>query len=144
MSGFVGVGGAHKELTAMSVGVSSVWKSVQEGYVGVGGAWKLFFSAFSATVAPGAASVADSGPGTFTTNTVTVTADGVGPFTYAWSRSSGDARITATAGSSATTAFSATIGVELATATFQCVVTDTSSGDVIILSVDVTIDGTAV
>lgn len=45
MTGHVGVGGAWKDLAAVSVGVSGAWKTVTDGWVGVGGAWKKFYAA---------------------------------------------------------------------------------------------------
>lgn len=45
MTGHVGVGGAWKDLAAVSVGVGGAWKTVSDGWVGVGGAWKKFYAA---------------------------------------------------------------------------------------------------
>lgn len=124
--------------------VGGAWKNVSHGYAKVSGVWELIYNRFSVSVSPTSASAAGAGPGTFTTNTVAVTAIGTGPFTYNWVRSSGDSRVTATASTSATTAFRATISVEIATAEFTCFVTDTSTGDVLTVIVTVTIDGTAI
>lgn len=65
------------------------------------------------------------GAGSVTSATVTVTASGgTSPYTYAWTKISGDA-ITATLSTSATTAFSGTVALgETLTAQFECEITD--------------------
>lgn len=63
---------------------------------------------------------------TVTSNSVTATpTGGTGPYTYAWSRVSGDSAISATASTSATTAFSAVVGKnQEKNAVWKVVVTD--------------------
>lgn len=143
MPAFGRVSGVWKELDPR-VNIGGVWKNVSEGYVKVAGVWERFYTRFNISVSPDEASFIGAGPGTFTTNSVTVTAEGTGPFTYSWARSGGDSRVTAVSPTSATTAFRASIGVELVTAEFIVTVTDTSTGDALFLTVNVTIDGTAV
>ena len=77
------------------------------------------------------------GAGSVTSASVTITASGgTAPYTYSWAKKSGDA-ITATAASSATTAFNGTVGVgETITAVFTCTVTD-SAGSPATFDVDV-------
>lgn len=62
-----------------------------------------------------------------TTSSVTATVTGgLAPFTYSWTRTSGDTEVSATAPSAATTAFTDTtlVAGEIDTATFTCTVTD--------------------
>ena len=75
-------------------------------------------------------STSGGGPVTLTTPTVTAeAAGGVGPYTYAWTRISGDSAITATAPSAATTAFTASLAVdETKIAMFRVTATDTATG----------------
>lgn len=87
MTHYVGVGGAHKTVRKISVGVGGVWKNVARKWVGVGGVWKLAFTYFSATASDATASL-PVGNVVSATSTVTV-AGGTGPFTYAWSITSG-------------------------------------------------------
>ena len=63
---------------------------------------------------------------TVTSDPVTATpAGGTAPFSYAWARLSGDASISTTAGTSATTAFSASLPAnDLIEAVFECTATD--------------------
>lgn len=143
MPAFGRVSGVSQELDPRAK-VNGVWENISEGSVKVAGVWERFYTRFNISVSPETAEAVGGGPGTFTTNSVTVTAEGTGPFNYSWARSGGDSRVTALSPSSATTAFRASIGVELVTAEFIITVTDTSTGDVLFLQVNVTIDGTAV
>jgi hypothetical protein len=63
---------------------------------------------------------------TVTSDSVTVTASGgTGPYTYAWTRVSGDSAISATAASAATTAFTATVPRDgERVGVWRCTVTD--------------------
>lgn len=77
---------------------------------------------------------------TVTSSTVTVTASGgSGGYSYSWARTAGDAGITATAPSAATTAFSASLAPDTSkSATFVCTITD-ASGAVQTATVEVTL-----
>jgi len=77
-------------------------------------------------------------PITVTTNSTTVTpSNGTAPYTYSWSRISGDSRVFAVSPTAATTAFRYTNAPvwTVAIATFRCTVTDalgaTAAADVI-------------
>lgn len=68
--------------------------------------------------------------GTLTTNTVTVTpSGGLAPYTYAWTRISGDTSTTCNSPSSASTNWSATVGAVNPdrNSTWRCRVTDSAS-----------------
>lgn len=84
---------------------------------------------FTVSLNKSAANGNDSGfapSGTVTSENVTATpVDGVPAYTYLWQRTSGDASITPTASTSATTAFSATVSNgSPKTADFKVTVTD--------------------
>jgi hypothetical protein len=81
------------------------------------------------------------GSKTLVTSAVVVTAHGGIPgYTYGWVRTSGSALITATAPSSASTTFTATLSAnQEVSATFTCTVTD-STGAFQTVSVEVTIE----
>lgn len=78
-------------------------------------------------------------PISMTTLTVTATVSGgIGPYTYAWTRISGDSAITATAPAASATAFTATVAAEeTKEATFRVTATDTATGAVATADVDV-------
>lgn len=83
-----------------------------------------------------------SGTKVVTTGTVTATVtSGSGGYTYAWSRTSGDSRITANSPSAASTTFTATLNKpeDSASASFRCRLSD-ASGATLDLSCDVEID----
>lgn len=80
---------------------------------------------FSGSVSPAIASGTRFGPGSVTTNTVTVTPDGgTGPYTYAWTYVSGDT-FTVNSPTSAATSFSTslTAGQEKS-GVYRCTITD--------------------
>ncbi len=97
---------------------------------------KASVPAFSVSLSP--SYLYTSGAGTpLTSAVVTATpSGGTGPFTYAWTRLSGSASVTATAPTSPSTAFgSGALGVSSArTADWRCTVTDslaaTTSADI--------------
>jgi len=74
------------------VKVAGVWEDVQTGYVKVAGVWEVFYSGVtpvSLNVAP--AFVSGQGQGLVVSDPATGTpSNGVGPFTYQWSKVSGD------------------------------------------------------
>jgi hypothetical protein len=77
-----------------------------------------------------------AGPGTAITNACTVTTTGgSGSYSYAWSRTSGDATIAISSAASATVSWSHTFGVPAVLDAFwQCVVTDTGTGQSVTIS----------
>ena len=82
-----------------------------------------------------------SGAGFVQTAIVTATASGGngGPYTYAWTRTSGDTEITAQSPSNTATRFQATVGTaDIFNADFSCVATDgTRSSDGVACSVTI-------
>lgn len=100
--------------------------------------------ALVATLDKAAVSGSRSGAGTVTTGSVTVTASGgTGPYTYAWTRVTGET-FTPTAATSATTAFQITVAAEdVKTAQYRCTVTDSLSAtyavDVSVTAIELTI-----
>ena len=93
----------------------------------------------SASASPSLLNKMFSGGGSQTTGTTTCTASGgTATYTYAWSRVSGDTTITATASTSATTAFNMS-SAEEASAIWKCTVTDSASPQVTADSNNVTV-----
>jgi hypothetical protein len=91
-------------------------------------------SALGASVSPNFVDKTFTGSGSETTSSLTCTATGgTGPYTYLWTRVSGDSRITATASTSATTAFNMNPVAERS-AVFKCTVTDSASPQAVVLS----------
>lgn len=89
-------------------------------------------SGLSAVAAPGSAYGIVTNNNLFvtvTSNSVTVTASGgTGPYTYAWTRLSGDSAVSATSPTAATTTFSASVPRwDSREATMRCTVTDALS-----------------
>jgi hypothetical protein len=84
--------------------------------------------ALTATISPGFAGGSEPVAGTVTTNSVTVTpSGGTSPYTYAWTKVSGDT-FTVTSPTAAATTFSVTLGSGgLASAIYRCTVTDDAS-----------------
>ena len=117
-------GGTWRQLTEVHVNDAGTWRTIQEVYVNDAGTWRSVFVFFSADA--GADINTTSNPVGRTCSVV----GGTGPFTYAWARISGDTRITASPTNTASTQFSRTgfALCEVASATFQCTVTDTSNG----------------
>ena len=132
MSAIVGTSGGNKTATAITVGTSGGNKAVIAGFVGTPSGNKQFFASLSASAAPSSVSGTRSGAGSVTTNTTTVTVTGaVGALSYLWEYVSGDASISPTAGTLATTAFSTTVTLsQTKTAVWRCRVTDAGTGAV--------------
>ena len=96
--------------------------------------------AFQAAVPPVLVAVSEttlvaarSGAGFLQTDPVTATASGGngGPYSYTWTRASGDTEVLATAAGAATTRFSADLGVgDTFSATFICTASDGSRSGV--------------
>ena len=93
---------------------------------------------YAATASP--SGVSKSGAGAITTPSVTCSVSGgVGPFTYAWAKVSGDDGITINSPTSASTSFSGdpSSGASIS-ATYQCTVTDTGAGNAQVVSNSIT------
>lgn len=125
----IGTSGGNKTIAAITVGTASGNKSVQTGYVGTASGNKVFFSAMTVVAAPDP--VTGSGIAiNITTNAATATpTGGIGPYTYLWTKVSGDA-ISINSATSATTTFtgSGMASPEERDAIFICTVTDTATG----------------
>lgn len=120
------VSGAWRDISAGKVRVDGAWRNITRISGKVGGAWKdfaIFAPPVTVSIAPSYAVATDTnlGPSTITTNpVVAIPTGGASPFTYVWTGGT-----TATAPSSATTAFSRAIGVgEYETETWTVTVTD--------------------
>lgn len=96
------------------------------GFVLGGGAGSLWAESSETDVSKTGSTT--GGSKTLTTSSVVVTAHGGAPgYTYSWVRISGSSSITATASTSASTAFTATLSANQEfSAVFQCTVTDSS------------------
>ena len=131
MPSSVGTSGGNKTIAAITVGTSGGNKGVLVGYVGTSGGNKVWFSALSASASPSSFSQTTvTAPDTNINGPATASVSGgIGPFTYAWSRTGGSATVTATAPTSAATSFSAFQGsAGVITSTWICTVTDTATG----------------
>jgi hypothetical protein len=87
----------------------------------------LGFPPIAVTLSDSSVLASRSGSGFVQTAIVAASATGGngGPYTYAWTRVSGDTQITAQSPSSAATRFQATVGVSsLFNADFQCIASD--------------------
>jgi hypothetical protein len=81
----------------------------------------------SASASPSSVSGSTASSGTATTNATTCTASGgLAPYTYAWSRVSGDTSTSANSATSAATTFSASVGPVNSSrvSVWKCTVTD--------------------
>lgn len=121
------IGGSFEDIESGVVRVGNVWKTLSSVRVYEGGAWKegkAFIPALSLAISPPTVSATRSGPGVVTTALVSATpTGGRAPYTYAWTRTSGVG--SATTPTSASTAFTATLGIGDDTfGDFRCTVTD--------------------
>jgi hypothetical protein len=117
-------GAAHVDLTLAKRWDGAAWVDIPLPGGGGGG--------LSATASPGRAigEVTDTNLFvTVTSNSVTVTpSGGTAPYTYAWTRLSGDSAVAANSPTTATTTFSANVPKwDSREATMQCTVTDSLS-----------------
>lgn len=124
------IDGAWREVTGGRVYIGGAWKELASVRVYVGGAWKdaeSFFPPFAAlNIAPdpvdatGRVGVAKLTPAVTATPT-----GGTPPFTYAWTRVSGDTGFTINSPAAASTTFTRTPADEVTySAVFQCAATD--------------------
>lgn len=129
MSSEIGTSGGNKTIAAITVGTSGGNKAVLIGTVGTSSGNKVFFSALSVSAAPVNAD-GIGGVANINTSASTATASGgIGPFTYLWTKVSGD-NITINNATLATTTFRGSLmaSPEVRNATFICTVTDTATG----------------
>ena len=128
----VNVGGSFVP-SRPSVNVAGAWQTVREVWVNVAGAWQQAFASLSASISDPAPYGSRTNSATVPTSATTVSAlGGVGPFTYAWSRSA-LASATGCAVSNASAAavsftFAGVASSDTGTATWTCTVTDTTTG----------------
>lgn len=109
-----------------------------------GNVLRVVFKYFSISGSPASLTASRVGAGIVTSGVCTITATGLGPFTYFWARTTVPTTpaITATSPSANASAFTTTFtGINEVVSTFRCTVTDTSTGA--ILTFDVTVDLTA-
>ena len=124
------IDGSWREITSGRVRVGNAWKDLASIRVFVGGAWreaKSFFAPFTAlNITPDPNSnTRQTGAVRQTVASVATPTGGTPPFTYAWTRVSGDTGFTITSPSSSSTTFSRFISDEVTyAAVFQCVATD--------------------
>ena len=127
----LGTSSGNQSPQAIFVGTSSGNKAVNTAYIGTVSGNQVAYSALAATAAPSGEVKTTSGGGSYNTDDVyTATpSGGVGPFTYAWARVSGDTQVTINSDSTPSTRFQITYGIgESYSAIFACTVTDTETG----------------
>jgi hypothetical protein len=138
------VAGAWRDITSAQARIGGTWRTITSAKAYIGGAWRdvaSFTAPLTASVSP--STVAGVGVPTgigdtevATTNSATcMPSGGVGPYTYAIARISGDGG-TAVSSSSATSTFTRSIqSDEFKTSTFRWTVTDslgsTATADVV-------------
>lgn len=132
--------GIWKTASSISVKDGGVWKTAVQAWVFDAGTWKPFFVAVTLTATASPTTLSNSGSynsGFLVTATCTaIPANGTGPYTYLWSRVSGSTGVkigdnkgqSDTSTASAVTFTALPYGAYTASAVFQCVVTDTSTG----------------
>ena len=122
--------GAWKEVSSGRVRVAGAWKNLVRVRAYIGGAWKdvaSFTQPYTAlTVTPETIDRLGEVGTTVTTQSATGTpTGGRSPFTYAWTRVSGDTGFTIVSPTSATTTFRRFVNDEVTyTAVFRCTATD--------------------
>lgn len=106
--------------------VSGTWSPVQTIYEKIGGVWTEIWSAISASASPASVSGHTPTSGTVNTNATTCTVSGgTSPYSYGWKYVSGDASITATSPTMASTLFTGSVTPgQIKVATYACTVTD--------------------
>jgi len=126
----IGTGAGNEVIANVVVGTESGNKTVLNAYVGTASGNELVYSSFSASASPNSVTGFRTGAGVATTLSTTATPDGgVGPYTYSWARTSGDASISITQPLAATTQFTTSLtSGQSKSASFACTVTDTGTG----------------
>ena len=137
----VTVGTAQKDVAKGEVTVSNVQKRMTRIEAWNGSAWKVvqsFAPAMTLNVTPDVEGASSSPSGGIITSAAAfaVPVGGVGPFSYAWTKVSGDT-LTVTTPNNANTSFRGNVGPgNLSFAIYRCTATDslgtTASGDTII------------
>lgn len=141
----VRTGGEWKEVPGGRVRVGGAWKNLVGIRAYISGAWKdvaSFVQPMTFSVAPDSIVRSQEIPGTATTQSAVGTpTGGRAPFTYAWTRLSGDASITITSPTSSSTTFRRFVDAEQTyVATFRCTCTD-ADGTALTDDVSVSITG---
>lgn len=130
-------GGTWKAPVSSGVSVkdAGTWKTVDEIWAKKDNTWIKFYPTYdapgppdtsvTASASPTTATGTRTGTGTVTTNTVTISASGgSGPYTYLWTRLSGDV-FNISAPTAATTSFNASVTAgSTLTASYQCTIRD--------------------
>ena len=127
----VRAGGAFKTITRAKVRVNGAWRNIVSAKCLIGGEWKTVgnFTSGGGTITlvlnPTTISAARRLSTVTSTNVTATPSGGQGPYTYAWTKVSGD-DISATNPNTAITAFRATTMTvdETRTAVFRCTCTD--------------------
>lgn len=126
---YVKTGGAFEPVLQPYVKDGGSWEPVLNAWTKTAGAWELIWTGFTVAATPASETVETDLP-TVSSSLFTATpTGGVGPFTYAWSKVSGDS-IVITTPTLQTTRFQAntmTSGSSRS-AVFECAVTDTTTG----------------
>lgn len=132
MAAFKKVGGSNVALTTFKIRSGGAWANITSAKRRVSGAWvEMLGSALGiggSTSANGLVSATEPAPTTavVTSAPATIVATGgTGAYTYAWTHISGDAGITTTSPTAASTTFSATVTKNVArTAVRRCTLND--------------------
>ena len=125
------IDGAWRDITGGRVRINDTWRRLVSAQAFIGGAWRevaSFIQPMTFAVTP--ETITRSGQVGTTRATAAVTGTPTGgrtPYTYAWTRLSGDPAITITNPSAAVTTFQRFLGSEgTFSAVFQCACTDTN------------------
>lgn len=122
--------GASRTITTGWVRQAGVLRRLQKVQVMDGGTLRTvatFAPPLSASASPGSVSGTSSGSGPTDTTTSATTASptgGLGPYTYSWTRISGEPTAAVNSPTMATTTFTATITPGTQVATFEVTITD--------------------
>lgn len=152
LTGPVVLGAGGNLTTEFGLANNAVFPTAYYGKGGAAGSGPLSFEDFRgrsntavATVTPDPVNgTVFASPSNFGPTATCAVVGGTGPFTYAWSRTSGDALITAVTPAAASTDWNVS-GIGLGgfkTSTWRCAVTDIGAGGTVYLSNTITVDVT--
>lgn len=133
MTSHVNIAGVWKDVTDVSVNIGGAWKVVAGAWIKEGNAWRLFFgsgvaaSTLNAAMQAGTVSGSRSDAGSVTSAAaVLLPTGGTPPYTYAWTKISGDT-LTVTSPTAASSTFSSTLtDGQTKSAVYRCTVTDSA------------------